>query len=116
MRHCLLFLYNKDNAISGRAAAKQLEEVYGEEAPSHRMCAKWLKRFKEGTKDMDDLSDDERVGRPITFDEDRLRDMIEGDPRLTIRELAHEFGCSIGSMHKHLHSIGKVIQTLMPKF
>jgi len=31
-RHCLLFLYEKDNKISGWEAAKQLKAVFGDNA------------------------------------------------------------------------------------
>jgi len=54
-RHCLLFLYDKDNDISSREAARQLQEVYGEDAPSWSCCARWLAKFRRGDKGIDDL-------------------------------------------------------------
>lgn len=107
-RHCLLFLYDKNNLVSAAEAARQLGAVYGEEAPKETACRKWLTRFKDGSKDIDDLDDEERSGRPTEFDEDRLREAIEQDPRFTIRELSILLNSSIGSIHRHLHAIGKV--------
>jgi len=34
--------------------------------------------------------------------------LVEEDPRLTVRELANELSCSVGTIHTHLHDIGKV--------
>ena len=107
-RHCLLFLYDKNNDISSRKASAELKAVYGEEAPSQTTCSRWLNRFRSGDKSLDDLDDEPRSGRPTTFDEERLRTLVEEDPRLTVRKIAEILDCSIGSVHDHLHAIGKV--------
>uniref|UniRef100_A0A914E059 Transposase n=1 Tax=Acrobeloides nanus TaxID=290746 RepID=A0A914E059_9BILA len=39
---------------------------------THQGCGKWLKRFWDGEKDVDDL-EKLRSGRPSNFDEDELR-------------------------------------------
>ena len=72
------------------------------------MYRKWMSRFRNGSKDLNDLDDEERSGRPVEFDEDRLQEVIEEDPRLTIRELAILLNSSLGTIHRHLHAIGKV--------
>jgi len=107
-RHCLLFLFDKNNLITGSAASAELRSVYGEEAPKETMYRKWMSRFRNGSKDLNDLDDEERSGRPVEFDEDRLQEVIEEDPRLTIRELAILLNSSLGTIHRHLHAIGKV--------
>lgn len=107
-RHCLLFLYDKNPTISGNDASKELASVYGEEAPKKWVCSKWLGRFRDGDKGLDDLEDEPRSGRPSEIDEDRLRSIVEEDPKTTSRELALLFNCSHVTILNHLHAIGKV--------
>lgn len=107
-RHILLFLYEKNPKVSGSEAARQLNDVFGDESLSERSCREWLGRFKRGEKGIDDLEDESREGRPTHFDEDRLRDAVEENPRLTVREMACIFNCSVGNIFNHLRAIGKV--------
>lgn len=107
-RHCLLFLYDKNNMISGNEAEDELARVYGEEAPRMSTCNKWLKRFRDGNKDLSDLGDEPRCGRPVELDDIALRTLVEQDPRTTVRELALLLNRSTETVHRHLYSIGKV--------
>lgn len=108
MRHCLLFLYDKNNSISAREAADELARVYGDDAPKKSVCGEWLGRFKRGEKSVDDLEDVDRSGRPSLFNENALRRRVEADPQVTLRELASNFQCSISTVHSHLIAIGMV--------
>lgn len=108
LRHSLLFLYEKDNEMTGWAAAKELWIVFGDDAPTARWCSKWLALFREGKKGVDDLEDEDRCGRPTEFDEVQLRDVVEQDPRVTIRELATLLCSTHSTVHRHLVAIGKV--------
>lgn len=103
-----MFLYEINNEIKGSDAARKLEVAFGENAPTAWWCQKWLKLFKEGKKGIDDLSDEERSGRPDDFDEDRLREVVEQDPRVTVRELATLLDSTHSTVHRHLHNIEKV--------
>lgn len=107
-RNILLYFYRKNSNIKASIAARKLQSVYGNEALDERTCRRWLKRMRDGRDDVNDLEDDPRSGRPSVFDEDRLRQIVEEDPNVTIRELAAVFECSISTIHQHLHSIGKV--------
>ena len=46
---------------------------------------RWFNRFNNGNYGLDDLS---RSGRPVEVDLNRLKQLIEDDPWLTIRYLA----------------------------
>uniref|UniRef100_A0A915DSJ0 Mos1 transposase HTH domain-containing protein n=1 Tax=Ditylenchus dipsaci TaxID=166011 RepID=A0A915DSJ0_9BILA len=107
MRHCLLFLFDKDHSISAVDSARQLKQVYGQQAPGSSFCSKWLKLFREGKKEVDDLEDEPRTGRPSDFDDNKLVALVEEDPKLTIRELAPMLNCAHNTVLRHLHSIGK---------
>ena len=65
---------------------------------SRMQCCEWFKRFKEGRMSADE---DPRPERPSTSTNDdhvgRLRAVIRGNRRLTVREVADEVGLSIGS-------------------
>ena len=105
IRHCLLWLFDKDNSISSVEASKDLKEVYGDKGLSQPKCAKWLKRFRDGDKGADDffdLSDKPRSGRPGNLNDEELRLLVEMDPKATVRELADVLQCSVGSVWNHL--------------
>ena len=108
MRHVLLFLYNKNNSIGERAAAAELKEVYGDDAMKKTACGEWLRKFSSGEKGIEDLEDRPRSGRPSTFNEARLKEVVEEDDTITTRELAAMFNSSTSTIFTHLHAIGKV--------
>jgi histone-lysine N-methyltransferase SETMAR len=108
LRHCLLWLFDKDNSISSRAASKELKEVYGADGFHDKTCANWLKRFREGDKGIDDLEDEPRSGRPSNLNDEELRLLIEMDPKATVRELAEVLQKSVGSVWNHLRDMGLV--------
>ena len=49
------------------------------------MAQRWFNRFNNGNYELDDSS---RARRPVEVDLDRLKQLIEDDPRLTTRCLA----------------------------
>jgi hypothetical protein len=63
---------------------------------SRSLIFKWHKRFADGR---DSLADDEREGRPSFRESDavknEVRDVINGDRRLTVREVADKCGLQI---------------------
>jgi DNA-binding Xre family transcriptional regulator len=64
---------------------------------------KWHKRFADGR---DSLADDEREGRPSFRESDavknEVRDVINGDRRLTVRKVADKCGISKTTAHQIL--------------
>jgi len=68
---------------------------------SRTQCYEWFKHFKEGRVS---VGEDRRPGRPSTSINDdhveRVRAVIRGNRRLTVREVADEMGISIGSCHQ----------------
>ena len=70
---------------------------------SRTQCYEWFKHFKEGRTS---VSEDPRPGRPSTSTDDRhverVRKMILGNCRLTVREVAEEMGSSVGSCNASL--------------
>ena len=67
---------------------------------SRTQCYEGFKHFKEGRKS---VSEDPRPGQPSTSTDDRhvkrVREVIHGNRRLKVREVAEEVGISVGSCH-----------------
>ena len=78
-----------------------LNQAYGEDCMSRRQCCEWFKRFEEGRMS---VGEDPRPGRHSTSINDdhveRVRAVIRGNRRLTVREFADEVGISIGPCHQ----------------
>ena len=70
-----------------------------------RTCRDWFKRFREGDISLEDRP---RSGCPMESDIERLKVLIEDNPRLTTRELSTMLGCNQSTIDRHLHEMGKV--------
>ena len=70
---------------------------------SRTQCYEWFKRFEKGRMS---VGEEPRPGRHSTSTDDdhveRVRVVIRGNRRLTVREVANEVGISIGSFHQIL--------------
>lgn len=64
----------------------------------------WFSRFRNRDYMLDDKP---RSGRPVELDIDKLKALIEEDPRLTTRCLAERLGCSHTTIENHLSNLGK---------
>ena len=76
----------------------------GDNVLSTRTAQHWFNRLKNGNLELDDLP---RSGRPVEVDVDLLKQLIEQDPRLTLRCLAEELVCSYVTVEKHLNELVK---------
>ena len=82
-------------------ALRLLQEVYGDEMMSRSRVFEWHKRFKEGRENVEDnLSS----GRPSTgrteANVERVRQVVHGDRRLTVRLIASKLGMNHNSVWK----------------
>ena len=102
-RHLLLFYFNRD--VSAAEAARNIREVYGEDAMGDSTSRKWFSRFKDENFDLNDAP---RAGRTSGFDEERLSALIHDCPRYSTRELADIMECDHSTIVRHLSSMGKV--------
>ena len=75
----------------------------GQDIVSTRTARRWFNRFNNGNYELDDSS---LSGRPITVDLDRLKQLIEDDPRLMTCCLAEQLGCS----HTTVEILGKMLK------
>uniref|UniRef100_A0A914YPT5 Mos1 transposase HTH domain-containing protein n=1 Tax=Panagrolaimus superbus TaxID=310955 RepID=A0A914YPT5_9BILA len=106
LRHLMLGFYNQNPQITGKEMVKKIEEIYGRGVISEQTCRKWKKRFENGEKDVSNLDDNDRSGRPEEVDEQQLREAVMEDHNATIRILADRLGNSYGAIQRHLHKMG----------
>ena len=85
-------------------ATSNICHTMGTNALSIRTTQRWFNQFNNGNFELDDLP---HTGRPLEVDIDRLKELIEDDPRLTTRCLAEHLGCSHVTVATHLHELGK---------
>ena len=103
IRHCILYEFQLGNSAS--AAARNICAALGDDAVADRTCRDWFKRFREGDISLEDRP---RPGRPMESDIERLKILIEDNPRLTTRELSTMLGCNQSTIDRHLHEMRKV--------
>lgn len=102
IRHCLLYEFQ-----SHRSAAEATRNIccwIGQGCVSEATTKRWFVRFRNGDFSLQDRT---KPGRPVELDLERLKQLIEADPRLTTRCLASELGSVHGTIEYHLHEMGK---------
>jgi histone-lysine N-methyltransferase SETMAR len=102
LRHCILFHFR--SGVSATVATKKICDVYGDVLKVNK-CQRWYRKFSTGDLD---LSDGDRSGRPVNFDNDALKTLVETNPKLSIQELANTLQCTWSTVQRHLKEIGKV--------
>ena len=98
---------------------RMLQKVYGDETLSRSHVFEWHKQFKEGREDVED---DSRSGRPSssrTADNvERVKQMVRGDCRLTVRMIADELEINRDSVWKIITvdlGMRKICAKMVPK-
>ena len=75
-------------------------QTMGQHIISTRTVQRWFNQFNNGNYELDDSS---RSGRPVEVDLDRLKQLIEDDPRLTRRCFAEQLGHSHTTVETYLN-------------
>lgn len=103
IRNVILFLFL--SGLNEPETEKRIKETYPNNAPSNFMVHKWISRFKTGDYSMED---EQRSGRPLELDLDALKDIVEEDPYLTVRDMATTLEVSHTTIERGLKSLNKV--------
>lgn len=101
IRHVMLFQYNCGH--NARTSTANINEIYPDSLDV-RKCQRWFNNFRRGNFDLQNAP---KSGRPVQFDEDELRAVVEEDPTQTIEEISQRTNTSWASVQRHLKSIGK---------
>lgn len=111
IRHCLLYLFDsmqvgvvQGGSNKAQTATDLLNGTYGPGTVSKATCEKWFARYRAGDRSVEDK---QRAGRPSTFDENKLLQLLDEDDSLTTTEIASLMGCGVETVRRHLHETGK---------
>ena len=109
----LLLYYDWSRHASAAEAARNITDIFGQDAVSERSACDWFNRFRNGKKD---LEDEEKEGRPIELDDDALRAAVKEEPEATTRNLEKKLGFSHTTIERHLQQLGyrKVMSRWIP--
>ena len=93
-----------DEFLLAHKATNNICKAMGQNITSTVRAQRWFNRFNNGNYELHNSS---RSGRPIEVDLDRLKQLIEDDPRLKTRCLAEQLGCSHTTAETYLNELGK---------
>ena len=102
-RHILLFYFRKGK--NAAQAAKNLRDVYGEEALKNKQCRNWFDKFCSGDFS---FKDEQCSGQPNEVDEDQIKAIIESDRHVTVRETEEILKILKSAIDRHIQSLGPV--------
>lgn len=103
LRHALLFLFNQKKKAA--ESHRLLVETYGDHAPTIRTCETWFRQFKSGDFCVEDR---ERTGRPKTFEDAELQQLLDEDSAQTQKQLAEKLNVSQAAISDRLKAMGKI--------
>lgn len=92
----------KDLGKTPTDTCKMLQKSRGKTSVSRALVFKWHKRFSEGRES---IQDDTRSGRKLHVNETHLtsiKEALEFDRRVTVRELSEIADLSVGTVHNIL--------------
>lgn len=105
--------------LSPQSIKDRLDGVYGENSPSYSVVKDWSKRFRMG---QESLEDDARTGRTVeVVTDDKIalvEDLVLGDRRLKVKEIAQMSRLSDTSVRRIVHDhlgMNKVSARWVPK-
>lgn len=81
-----------------------LQKAYGDKAMKKTSVYEWYRRFQCG---QESLSDNARTGRPKSVTSkhvSEIKDLLDKDRRITIREIEERTDCSIGTIYNIIHN------------
>jgi len=98
-----ILLYHFKEGLSGTESWRKVNDTLGPDVVSIRTVQRWFKKFRTMNED---VKDKPRSGQPTKIDIDALRELIEEDPRSTVRMLAGTLNVSLGTVSNYLKKIG----------
>lgn len=88
---------------SRQETMEMLKEAYGDHAPGRTTVYEWYRRFDSGRESVRDSA---RSGRPKVASPaimTEIRNLLNLDRRITVRELSDKLDLSVGLLHRIIH-------------
>ncbi|RLU17526.1 hypothetical protein DMN91_009761 [Ooceraea biroi] len=101
----IISLYEFKLGHSAALATRNINTAFGEGSANERRTRRWFEKFRSGDTNLDNLP---RGHAPFVIDDTILKDMIEVDPTLTVREVAERLNVHHSTVVRHLRRLGKV--------
>ena len=99
-----IYFYEFKLGRNAAQTARNINEVWGKGSVNECTVQRWYQKFRSGNTS---LEDEPHGSRPSTIDNDELKELVEADPRTTVRALAEELNVDPSTVARHLKQIGK---------
>ncbi|KFD49574.1 hypothetical protein M513_09517 [Trichuris suis] len=100
-----ILLYEFKSGRSVREAVRNINAAFGPGSVSKSTAGYWFRIFASGCES---LEGPPRTGRPSSFDNQALKELVESDPTQTQDEMAVKLAVSRQTICAHLKQLGKV--------
>jgi len=102
-RHILLYYFRKGK--NAEQLAKNLRDLYGDNALKERQYRNCFTKFRSGDFS---LEDEPRSGRPSEVDDDQIKALIDLNRHVTEREIVEKLNIPKSTVHERIKSLGLV--------
>ena len=103
--HVMLYEFKKGNSAS--ESARSIQSVYGNVVVGEWMCRRWFEKFRKGNFS---LNDEQRTWWPDVLDDELLKDTVEANPTVTVRQIGPKLNFTHMTIHRHLKRQWKVVK------
>ena len=82
---------------------EMLVKAYGDAAMKRTALHKWYSRYENG---YESVMDEQRSGRPTSITSQKvqeIKELLDKDRRITVREVSQRVDCSVGTVHTIIH-------------
>jgi transposase len=97
----IIYLYEFKLGHIAAEATRNINTAFGKGTVSERTTRRWFEKFCSGDTNLDNLP---RGHAPSVIDDEVLKEMIEADTRLTVREIAKRLEVDHSTVLRHLNS------------
>ncbi|KFD51546.1 hypothetical protein M513_07596 [Trichuris suis] len=106
-----ILLYEFKSRRSVREAVRNINAAFGPGSVSKSTAGYWFRRFASGCES---LEGPPRTGRPSSFGNQALKELVESDPTQTQDEMPLKLGVSQQTICAHLKQLGKKLDKWVP--
>ncbi|XP_039312992.1 histone-lysine N-methyltransferase SETMAR-like [Solenopsis invicta] len=99
-----IFLYEFKLGHKAAEAIRNINSAFGQGSTNELIMRRWFQKFRNGDESLEDEKD---RGRPSAVGNDKLKVLLEADPRTTIRQLAVKLNASHPTILDHLRQLRK---------
>ncbi|EFO90935.1 hypothetical protein CRE_29014 [Caenorhabditis remanei] len=101
------FLLGYVPGLSAMETFRNITETLGEDIISYKTTITWFKKFKEENYNADDMS---HSGRPRLDIDDDIIDVLEDEPRSSVREVSSHTGPLFATIFRHQKESGRTAE------